>query len=106
MTNEKLNYSLNIKYKNIINKVLNCRKILLATIDYRCMGFLESLRNRRDTYILDLGNIPKGSMKREEYFVYEILYKIFTNIIIRCSFTFKLLWKTGIFSLVLSCSSF
>ena len=64
-------------YKNIINKVLNCQKILLATIAYRSMGLLESLRNRSDTYVLDLGNIPKGSMERKE--VKKLLIKIISS---------------------------
>jgi len=52
-------------YKNIISKVLNCRKIMLATIAYRSISLLESLKNRSDTYILDLTPIPKESINRK-----------------------------------------
>jgi len=61
----------------LIDKIINSSKILLATISYRNKQLLNKLKNRNDTYLLDLTYTSKNSIERKKsiQFVIELVKK-------------------------------
>ncbi|MBC7333836.1 MAG: hypothetical protein H5T85_05210 [Actinobacteria bacterium] len=52
-------------FLDLIDKIISSSKILLATISYKNKELLQKLKERNDTYVLDLTYVPKDSMERK-----------------------------------------
>ena len=54
-------------FLEIVNRIINSSKTLLATISYKNTNFIKSLKEKEGNYIIDLTIAPKNSIKRKEY---------------------------------------
>lgn len=65
----------------LMDKIINSPKILLATVAYRNKELLHKLKNRNDTYLLDLTSAPKGSIERKKtiQFIIDLVKKNLSN---------------------------
>ena len=51
----------------IVNQIINSSKTLLATVYYKNIDLLKSLKEKEGSYIIDLTIAPKNSIKRKEF---------------------------------------
>jgi len=67
-------------FLEIVNQIINSSKTLLATVSYKNIGLLKSLKEKEGSYIIDLTIAPKNSLKRKEYkeLVLELIEKNLT----------------------------
>lgn len=54
-------------FLEIVNRIINSSKTLLATISYKNTNLIKSLKENEGNYIIDLTIAPKNSIKRKEY---------------------------------------
>lgn len=54
-------------FLKIVNQIINSSKPLLATISYKNIELLKSLKEKKGNYIINLSITPKDSIKRKEY---------------------------------------
>ncbi|MCG2791429.1 MAG: hypothetical protein L6305_06750 [Actinomycetia bacterium] len=54
-------------FLKIVNRIINSSKTLLATISYKNIDLIKSLKEKEGNYIIDLTIAQKNSTKRKEY---------------------------------------
>jgi nucleoside-triphosphatase len=54
-------------FLKIVNQIINSSKPLLATISYKNIELLKSLKEKKGNYIINLSITPKDGIKRKEY---------------------------------------
>ncbi len=68
------------EFLKILDRIIASDKMMLATISYKMTELLTKFKNRRDTCIFNLENVPKDNIEREKL-KEKILKIIFKNYI-------------------------